>query len=249
LLTNDDGITSPGLAAARAELSRLGSVVVVAPDSERSAVGHAITILSPLRVKRVSMGRGKTGYAVAGMPADCVKLAVGSLLKKPVDIVVSGINLGPNTGTNIIYSGTVSAATEARILGIPAIAVSIGTFDHPRWGPAARLARRVAEAVLEHGLPEKVLLNVNVPNLPLGKMRGIRITRMGQSGYVDQFNPSAASGDGATYSLVSRYQPSDTDEATDGAALEAGWTTITPVTFDLTAHAALADVAAWRLSL
>jgi 5'-nucleotidase len=240
---------SPGLAAAYAELLRLGKVIVVAPDSERSAVGHAITILSPLRVKRVSLGRGRTGYAVAGMPADCVKLAVATLLKKPVDIVVSGINLGPNTGTNVIYSGTVSAATEARILGIPAIAVSIGTFDHPRWASAARLARRVAEAVLEHGLPEKVLLNVNVPNLPLRKMRGVRITKMGKSGYVDRFKVAVGPGNGATYSLVSTYQPSDTDEATDGKALEEGWATITPVTFDLTAHGALADIAAWRLSL
>src|SRR5579859_6329405 len=118
LLTNDDGITSPGLHAAYLELRRLGSVTIVAPDAERSAVGHAITTQTPLRVTEFSSGRRRIGYAVNGMPADCVKIAISSLLKEPPDIVVSGINLGPNTGTNVIYSGTVSAATEARILGI-----------------------------------------------------------------------------------------------------------------------------------
>lgn len=249
LLTNDDGITSPGLHAAYLELKRLGSVTIVAPDAERSAVGHAITTLTPLRVKEFSSGRRRMGYAVSGMPADCVKIAISSLLKEPPDLVVSGINLGPNTGTNVLYSGTVSAATEARILGIPSMAVSLGTFTDPEWAVAARLTRRIAAVVLERGLPQKVLLNVNVPNLPRGKIKGVKVTRMGSSGYVDEFTLRTDPGNEPYYWLTATYKTTDTDQDTDAAALKAGWVTITPVTFDLTAYDVLDDIAAWKVKL
>src|SRR6266480_3888800 len=173
LLTNDDGIYAQGILAAWQELRKIGDVEVVAPDAERSAVGHAITLLLPLRAKEVVRRNVRFGYGVNGMPADCVKIAVKAILPRPPDLVVSGINLGANTGTNVIYSGTVSAATEARILGVPSIAISLGTFTDPQWAYAAELGRRVGERVLEHGLPRKVLLNVNVPNLPRDQIRGV----------------------------------------------------------------------------
>lgn len=220
----------------------------MAPDAERSAVGHAITTLAPLTVKEVRTGSRAVGYAVSGMPADCVKLAVASLLRRPPDLVISGINLGPNTGTNVIYSGTVSAATEARILGIPSIAVSLNTFTAPKWAAAARLARRAAVEVLDRGLPRKVLLNINVPNLPARKIKGVKVTRMGESGYLHEYSLRTQRGE-HVYVSNAIYQMTDTDESTDAAALEAGWATVTPVTYDLTAYDVLEDISAWHLNL
>src|SRR5207302_6438027 len=177
LLTNDDGIYAAGILAAWQELRKIGDVEVVAPDAERSAVGHAITLLLPLRAKEVVRRNVRFGYAVNGMPADCVKIAVKAILPRPPDLVVSGINLGSNTGTNVIYSGTVSAATEARILGIPSIAVSLATFTHPDFTYAARFTRKLALAVIGKGLPPKTLLNVNIPTLAEDKIKGVALTR------------------------------------------------------------------------
>lgn len=247
LVTNDDGITSPGLHALYSGLKRLGDVTVVAPDAERSAVGHAITTLTPLRIKEFRRGSELMGYATNGTPADCVKIAIGSILRdRPPDLVVSGINLGPNTATNIIYSGTVSAATEARILGIPSIAISLGAFVDPIWSYAAALAGRIAAMVLERGLPPKVLLNVNVPNLPRSKIRGILITRQGDSAYVEDYRVREDPRQQPYYWLAGSYEMRDEDPETDAWAVANGYVSITPVSFDLTAHAAREDLAGWR---
>ncbi len=245
LLTNDDGVTAPGLHAAYGQLKRLGEVTVVAPDAERSAVGHAITTLTPLRIKEFWRGKELVGYAVSGMPADCVKIGVGSLFEEPPDLVVSGINLGPNTATNTIYSGTVSAATEARILGLPSIAISLGTFVDPHWRYAAALTRRIAGQVLKHGLPDKVLLNVNVPNLVRERVRGIRITRQGDSAYVEDFAVRQDPRNQPYYWLAGRYKMTDSDPDTDAWALEHGYVSITPVTYDLTARDSIEVISSW----
>lgn len=226
-------------------LSGLGEVRIVAPDAERSAVGHAITTLVPLRVKEFRLDGKPVGYAVNGMPADCVKLAVGSLLERRPDLVVSGINLGPNTATNVIYSGTVSAATEARILGIPSAAVSIGTFSEPIWETAAQVAGDVARLILERGLPDKVLLNVNVPNLPAAELKGFMITRQGESGYEERFDLRSDPREVPYYWLSGKYQLSDTEPDTDAYALEQGFVSITPVSFDLTARDFLGELSSW----
>ena len=219
---------------------------MVAPDAERSAVGHAITTLTPLRVKEFRRGSQLQGYAVDGTPADCVKIAIGSILKdQKVDLVVSGINLGSNTATNVIYSGTVSAATEARILGVPSIAISLGTFVEPRWGYAAAFGRRIAAAVLEHGLPPKVLLNVNVPNLPRSQIKGVKITRQGDSAFLDDFAIREDPRHQPYYWLAGTYLMEDEDPDTDGWAVRNGYVSITPVSFDLTAYHALSEVAGW----
>ncbi len=249
LVSNDDGITSPGLHALYQEMKKLGEVFAVAPDAERSAVGHAITTLTPLRAKAFHLGREQIGYAVNGTPADCVKLAVGAILDRPPDLVVSGINLGPNTATNIIYSGTVSAATEGRILGIPSIAVSLGAFRNPQWRPAAAYARQVARLVLKNGLPPRVLLNVNVPNLPRSQILGIRITRQGESAYVEDFAIREDPRGQPYYWLAGTYQMQDTDEDTDAWALEHGYVSVTPITYDLTAYEFLADLQHWGMRL
>lgn len=218
----------------------------MAPDAERSAVGHAITTLTPLRVREFRRGRQLLGYATNGTPADCVKLAVGALFERRPDLVVSGINLGQNTATNVIYSGTVSAATEARILGIPSIAVSLGTFTSPEWSYAAIVGRQIGSQVLERGLPPKVLLNVNVPNLPRSQIKGIRVTRQGDSVFQEGYELRTDPRGQPYYWLAGTYSMRDEDPETDAWALANGYVSVTPVTFDLTAHAARTDLADWR---
>ena len=246
LLTNDDGITSPGLHALYDALARIGDVTVVAPDAERSAIGHAITTFTPLRVKEYWRGRTLMGYASSGTPADCVKLGVGTLFDRRPDLVVSGINLGSNTATNVIYSGTVSAATEARILGIPSIAVSLATFTDPLWSYAAEVGRMVAAEVLERGLPPRVLLNVNVPNLPREEIRGIRVTRQGESVYEEGYELRRDPRGQPYYWLAGTFRMRDEDEATDTWALANSYVSVTPITFDLTAHDQRQALEAWR---
>ena len=219
---------------------------MVAPDAERSAVGHAITTLTPLRVKEFRRAGALVGYAINGTPADCVKIALGSVMKAdPPDLVVSGINLGPNTATNVIYSGTVSAATEARILGVPSIAISLATFVNPDWRYAAAFGRRLARTVLERGLPKKVLLNVNVPSLPRAKIKGIKVTKQGDSAYVEQFAVREDPRQQPYYWLAGSYEMQDTDRDTDAWAVENGYVSISPITFDLTAHDLIAEVEDW----
>jgi 5'-nucleotidase len=222
---------------------------VVAPDAERSAIGHAITTQLPLRLKEFRRGETLMGYASNGTPADCVKIAIGAVFEQPPDLVVSGINLGQNTATNVIYSGTVSAATEARILGVPSIAISLGTFTDPQWAYAAELGRRVGERVLEHGLPRKVLLNVNVPNLPRDQIRGVVVTRQGDSYFKDGYAPREDPRGQPYYWLQGTYRLRDEDPETDSWALENGYVSITPVTFDLTAHAQRPVLESWGWSV
>jgi 5'-nucleotidase len=226
-------------------MATLGEVSVVAPDAERSAVGHAITTLTPLRVKEVALEGGLVGHAVSGTPADSVKLAVGAILEERPDLVVSGINLGPNTATNIIYSGTVSAATEARILGIPSVAISIGAFKDPRWETAAGYAIRIAEQVLKRGLPAKVLLNVNIPNLPPAEVKGVVVTRQGDSAYEERYDIRSDPRGVPYYWAAGKYLMSDVEEGTDALALDRGYVSVTPVTFDLTAYEELPRIAGW----
>ena len=217
---------------------------MVAPDAERSAVGHAITTLLPLRVNEFARD-GMPGYAVNGMPADCVKLGIGAILDEPPDIVVSGINLGPNTASSIIYSGTVSAATEARILGVPSVAVSLATFVEADFSHAAVIARKVAALVLRHGLPERVLLNVNVPNLPPEKVAGIRVTRQGRSVFQEEFTIREDPRRQPYYWLAGSFQMTDEEPDTDAWAVSHGYVSVTPVTFDLTDYRSLDDVSGW----
>lgn len=202
----------------------------------------------PLRLKPVALPGLKRTYCVNGTPADSVKIGVGALLPEPPDLVVSGINLGPNTATNVIYSGTVSAATEACIMGLPSFAISLATFAHPRWPTAAGVAVRVARQLLERGLPRRVLLNVNVPNLPSGEVRGVRVTRQGDSSYLDALEERRDPRNQTYYWLAGSYQMRDTDPSTDALAVEEGFVSVTPLAIDLTAHELLGELAAWDLS-
>jgi 5'-nucleotidase len=247
LLTNDDGIYAQGILAAWQELRKIGDVEVVAPDAERSAVGHAITLLLPLRAKEVVRRNARFGYAVNGMPADCVKIAVGAILPRQPDLVVSGINLGSNTGTNVIYSGTVSAATEARIIGIPSIAVSLATFTNPTFTYAAKFTRKLALEVLARGLPDKTLLNVNVPNLPEEEIKGALITHQGQSRVEERFEKRTDPRNQTYYWLAGQFRLQELDQDADAAAVTNGYVSITPVQYDLTAYSAIPILKDWHL--
>jgi 5'-nucleotidase len=188
LITNDDGIHAPGIFALKNALDSIGDVLVVAPDTERSAVGHAITLSDPLRVSEIIKDGSLFGYAVNGTPADCVKLGIRCISEKTIDLVVSGINLGPNTATNIMYSGTVSAAAEGVIMGVPGLALSLTSFDSHEFEYTCSLAQQLVQKIAKHGLPEGTLLNVNVPPLKPDEIEGIVITRQGKGRYEESFD-------------------------------------------------------------
>ena len=252
LVANDDGVDAAGIAALAAALDDLGTVAVVAPFEEQSAVGHAITVRDPMRVHAWPFDgpRGPLwARAVTGTPADCIKMAVQKLLPRPPDLVVSGINHGPNTAVNVLYSGTVSAATEAAILGIPSFAVS-----HEAWRPtdfeaAGLVARRIAAHVLSAGLPPNILLNVNVPDRPAADLAGVRITRQARSRWEEEFEERRDPMDRPYFWLGGRFVDLDGGDDTDLAALADGYVSVTPLHLDLTAHGHLDDLRSWDLTL
>ena len=247
LLSNDDGIHAPGIAALYQAIRDMGEVHVVAPSGEQSAVGHAITLSDPIKARKIVKNGAFFGHAVGGTPADCVKLAVCALLPQRPDLVISGINLGPNAGISVLYSGTVSAATEGTILGIPSMAVSINTFKDPLWDTAARIARYVAGLIRERGLPPRTLLNVNIPNLPLDQVRGFRVTSMGESRFVETFDRRTDPRGNVYFWMDGEMQSYGVTEGTDLEALDAGYVSLTPIWFDLTNQAALPSLRQWPL--
>lgn len=243
LLTNDDGIYAPGLWALYEELSQLGEVAVVAPESEQSAVGHAITLTSPLRVKKVNLD-GVEGWAVSGTPADCVKIALAELLPAWPDLVVSGINLGPNVGINVLYSGTVSAATEASILGVKGVALSLNSYDQDAdFTAAAILARRVLAQIRDwENWSNGICLNVNLPALPPDRIKGLRITRQDTGPLVEHFERRVDPRKHVYYWLAEINERKAMDPETDCGALAAGYISITPIHHDLTNYHSLKEL-------
>jgi 5'-nucleotidase len=245
LVTNDDGIHAPGLFALAQAMNQLGEVHVVAPLVEKSAVGHALTLVDPLRVDKVHHNGVLFGHAVHGTPADCVKLAVNVLLKTRPDIVVSGINHGANTGHNIIYSGTVSAATEGAILGIPSVALSLEWSEEPDFQPAAEIGLAVVRKVVQRGLPEGVLLNVNVPAVSREQIHGMRVTEQGKGRFVEFFDERVDPRGRAYYWQTGETLIPESGADVDDAALTDGCVSITPIHYDLTARHFLQELAGW----
>jgi 5'-nucleotidase len=247
LVSNDDGIDAPGLAALVTELKKISAVTVVAPDKQRSAVGHAITMHYPLRVKKFSKDGRFFGHAVEGTPADCVKLAIRALMAEPPDLVVSGVNHGSNTAVNIIYSGTVSAATEGTLLDVPSIAVSLTTYEPADFRPAARFAKRLALHVLRTGLPAGTLLNVNVPAVSASKIRGVKVTRQGNSRWDDTFDVRVDPNNRTYYWLTGKLDVQDTTDDTDVVAVRKNYISVTPIQYDLTDYRVLKSIRSWKL--
>lgn len=251
LLTNDDGVTAPGLLALAREIRELGDVTILAPDHNWSASGHVKTLHRPLRVKEVRLEDGTMAMASDGAPSDCVALAALGLVEKKIDMVVSGINPNANLGYDVTYSGTVTAAMEAAIWGLPGIAISLDAPDNHGeildYGPAARIAHRIVRTVIHSGLPKHVLLNVNVPYLPEAEIKGIRFTRQGLRVYHDQLD-RRQDPRGKPYYWIGGKAPSGIPEDdTDIGALADGYVSITPLHLDLTAHHALETLKTWNL--
>jgi len=243
LLTNDDGIHARGLFTLQEAFSEKGDCLIVAPEMERSAAGHAITLSRPLMIREARKNGEFYGYAVAGTPADSVKIGLREIAGGPVDLVVSGINLGANVGINVLYSGTVSAATEGSILGVPAMAVSLDSRSHEAdYTAAARTAAAVADYILENrSLLSGIALNVNVPDLPAEKIRGVRFARQGQARLVETYERRLDPRNNVYYWLVGEtLQPEDEEEDTDLSVLKKGYISITPIEPDMTRHDLLA---------
>lgn len=247
LITNDDGIHAPGIFAIKQALEMIAEVLVVAPDTERSAVGHAITLSDPLRVSEIHKENSFFGYAVNGTPADCVKLGLRCLSKKSIDVVVSGINMGPNTATNIMYSGTVSAAAEAVIMGVPGLAVSLTSFDTPEFEYSCSLAQQLVKKIVENGLPEGTLLNVNVPPLKPDEIEGIVITRQGKGRYEESFDKRIDPNNRIYYWMTGKRMNLDHEDDVDDVVIRQKKVSITPVRYDLTDTDMLQKLHLWNI--
>ncbi len=247
LLTNDDGIYSEGIFALCSALKRVGDVTVVAPDSEQSAISHAITLANPLRVKDARRRKKYFGKAVSGTPADCVKIAVRSLMKRRPDLVVSGINLGPNTGFSALYSGTVSGAAEAAMFGIPSFAVSLATYVKPDYFYAASFSARLARAINTRGLPEGTFLNVNVPAKKRSGIKGVRITKQGRTPIVEKFDKRVDPRKRTYYWLTGEVVRLKGERDSDIVGLKRGYVTVTPVNCDITDHGSIEGLKRWNL--
>jgi 5'-nucleotidase len=251
LLTNDDGIYAPGLRAMRKELQKLGEVIVVAPATEQSAVGHSITLLQPLVVQEVLDEENQfLGWAVEGRPADCVKVALLELLPDPPDVLVSGLNAGANAGINVLYSGTVAAAIEGAFFHQTSIAVSLEytkpkPLDFPR---AAQLARGVIEQILAHRPPRGSLFNVNIPALERGPVRGIRTVPQNVASFVETFSRRVDPRGRVYFWSNPEFQCREPHPDTDVTVLGDGYITVTPLRFDLTHEKMLQDMNQWRWS-
>ncbi len=247
LLCNDDGIHAAGIKVLHNTLKDLGELHVVAPDTERSATGHAITIFDPIRTMPVEKDGLPFGTAVDGTPADCIKLAVRFLHKDtPPDLVVSGINFGSNTGISVLYSGTVSAASEATVLGIPAIAFSLCTYENPHWETAAHVVTKVVKKYMENPLPSGTLLNVNIPNIPLNQLKGMKAACMGRSRFIERFSEHRDPRGNRYYWLDGDLDHLDDHEQTDVRVVAAGYASLTPIHIDLTAYHAMEHVQNWN---
>ncbi len=250
LVTNDDGISAPGIRALIEVMQEIGTVVVVAPDSPQSAMGHAITINSTLHLNKISGANALvTEYSCSGTPVDCVKLAVNEILKRKPDLCVSGINHGSNSSINIIYSGTMSAAVEAGIEGIPAIGFSLLDYDwNANFEHSKPYIKKIATEVLQKKLPENVILNVNFPKKIAEDIKGIKICRQAKAMWEEKFDKRKTPQGKDYYWLTGEFINQDTGEDTDEWALENNYISVVPVQFDMTAHHAIQPLNNWNLN-
>jgi len=247
LVTNDDGITAPGLRKLIQVMNEIGDVVVVAPDSPQSAMGHAITINSILNCTPITIDEGpQIEYACSGTPADCVKLGVHEILKQKPDLCVSGINHGSNSSINVIYSGTMSAAVEAGIEGIPAIGFSLLDYQwKANFDAVAEYVKQISLSALSNKIPEGVVLNVNFPKLPKKEIKGIKICRQAKAYWIEKFDKRVNPLGKEYYWLTGEFINEDRGEDTDEWALKNGYISIVPVHYDLTAHHVIQQLNTW----
>jgi 5'-nucleotidase len=249
LVVNDDGITAPGIRALVGAVRELGEVIVVAPDSPQSGMGHAITINKPLRVDKVEIFEGIQSYHCSGTPADCVKIAVDKIMHRQPDLCVSGINHGSNSSINVLYSGTMSAAVEASLEGIPAVGFSLLDYRlQADFTAAAHYATMVARQILDNGMPPATLLNVNIPNLPLAEIKGTKICRQAVAKWEEEYMQRQDPFGRDYYWLTGKFVNHDHGTDTDEWALANGYVSIVPVQYDLTAYHGITHIQSkWSL--
>ncbi|MDP2823954.1 MAG: 5'/3'-nucleotidase SurE [Sulfuritalea sp.] len=241
LLSNDDGYFAPGLAQLATSLADLGDITVVAPERNRSGASNSLTLDVPLHLRRAA-----NGYMyVSGTPTDCVHLAVTGVLDHQPDMVVSGINLGANMGDDTIYSGTVAAATEGYLLGVPSIAISLASFEGRYFATAGRVARELVQRFSDTPFTEPILLNVNVPDVPYDELRGIQVTRLGRRHKAEPAVKSVSPRGETLYWIGAAGPAADAGEGTDFHAVEHGWVSVTPLQIDLTHAAQVSGVRSW----
>ncbi|NKI31694.1 5'/3'-nucleotidase SurE [Croceivirga thetidis] len=252
LVTNDDGITAPGLRSLIEFMKEIGDVVVVAPDSPQSGMGHAITIDNTLYSKKVIIDKDKGApaeYSCSGTPADCVKLALQELLDRKPDIVVSGINHGSNASINVIYSGTMSAAIEAGIEGIPAIGFSLLDYSWKAdFSGVGRSAKKIVQEALTQGMPRGTVLNVNIPKTDGAEPKGIKICRQARANWREKFDRRKSPTGREYFWLTGEFELLDKGEDTDIHALSEGFVSVVPTQFDLTAHHAIQQLNSWNFN-
>lgn len=234
LLTNDDGIHADGIYALYLALKKIGQVTVVAPDSERSSVGHGVTLRHPLWQRKIFRNGKFYGTSLSGLPADCVKFGVEVVLKHKPDMVVSGINCGPNEGASVHYSGTVAGAREGALMGIPSIAVSYNSFTKNDYAYPAKIAAKICKVIAVKGMPQGTFLNINVPSLKPSQVKGIRLTRQGLEPILSKFTRREDPNLREYYWLAGDPPPVKNDDGTDTWALHQGYVTVTPIQCDLT---------------
>ncbi len=247
LVTNDDGIDSAGIVALAESLKEIADVTVIAPHDEQSAVGHGITMKIPLRVVNYKMNGTFFGYAVEGTPADCVKLGIRNILGESPDLVISGINHGSNTAINIIYSGTVSAAREAAIMDVPAIAISVASHDASDFRYAAKVAKMLALKVNEFSLPKGTLLNVNVPNFPEEEISGMIVTKQSKAKWDDIYLKRTDPYGKDYYWLTGSLVDVENELETDQTAIKNKFVSVTPIHFDLTDYDTFHKMKSWKI--
>ena len=247
LLTNDDGIYSPGIFALKQALESFGTVTVVAPDVQKSGVGHAITFSHPLRIREVSLDSEFFGYGIDGSPADCVKLGVREIMKEKPSLLVAGINIGANVGINVLYSGTVAAAIEGAVIGIPSVAISLEISESPyNIHDAAAISKDIINQIIKRKLPKGTLLNINIPLIPKKNIKGVRVTRQYSGDFDEHFDKRTDPRGGAYYWLAGTGWPEHYVEGTDMHALKEGYISITPLRFDLTDDEFFNEIESWE---
>ncbi len=251
LVVNDDGITAPGIRELIDVMKEFGEIYVVAPDSPQSGMGHAITLNNTLRAEKVSPGNnGIEEYSCSGTPVDCVKLAVNNLMPRKPDLIVSGINHGSNSSINVIYSGTMSAAMEGALEGIPSIGFSL--LDHRReadFSVSKEVVRVIIRNVLENGMPADICLNVNIPVVTTKELKGIKVCRQAKGNWEEEFEERMDPNKRSYYWLTGSFVNYDNGEDTDIWALENGYVSVVPVQFDLTAHHSMQKLNNWNYEL
>jgi len=248
LITNDDSIYAKGIASLIDAVKDLGDILVVAPEKPQSGMGHAITVSKPLRLRKSDRYEGIEAYSCSGTPVDCVKLAIYEILKKRPDLILSGINHGANYASNVLYSGTMSAAVEGALEGIPSVGFSLLNHDLDADFEASKIyAKKITSEVINRGLPKGVCLNVNIPDLPIKDIKGSRVCRQAKAYWEDKFDKRQDPFGHDYYWLTGEFKNYDGGEDTDVYAIEQKYVSVVPTQFDMTAHHSIAEINQWDI--